>query len=680
MASQPQHRLLGFGSNYFHALGGSKDILLGAKNDVPAHEYPDETFDVQQICCTTTSTVILTKSGKVYQTGMMHGHLKSKPTRIPVPMALPVSQIAGGRHFCLAKCGNAVLSWGAGHFGQLGHGPNVSLLGRPEVISHLSPEATGSTVAQIACGSWHGSVLMEDGRIYCWGSNRRNQCGSKSPSTVVYPQAVDGSFSKIACGKGHCIALERESGRVFTWGSSVGCGHSSRKTAISPPRLVEALQRVVIVDIAAGDSHSLALTGGGRVFSWGLGPEGQLGVGGAFPIIPRPKLVGDLDFVAVVAGQQVQTNNNNASNHINGNVNANAIHSNISAHLEASMSTMPYAPNLQQQQNGPASQLLANVPKVVSIHAAGSYSLAISSVGHVYAWGYNDPGVLGLAHPPNLPTVEPASSSSATISQIKSRTPESKAFDSRHNVLLPQRVDALSNLRITSVAGGPSHLLLYGEVRDPNETTVIGRTLYEVQQARRSSQIHAGLSGEDDLSVHSVETDAITTATDAMSQLTVPTPSVLSPISPASAVTTSPMSSASAVLSPMSPASIKTATTMSPNGFMKQPATPVYTPDVKIKAIRAPASAPAAMAASSTKNRSGKTTCSLSMPKIMQKLSGRDDASISNRRSRRAANRELGNNSGGRDDASNRRGGSKESGKFRRALSAAFGGSTATKP
>mmetsp|Transcript_3056 Transcript_3056/g.4990 ORF Transcript_3056/g.4990 Transcript_3056/m.4990 type:complete len:654 (-) Transcript_3056:27-1988(-) len=652
MESQPQHRLLGFGSNYFHALGGSKDIVLGANKDVPAHEYPEETFDVEQLCCTTTSTVILTKNGKVFQTGMMHGHLKRKPTRIPVPMALPISQIAGGRHFCLAKCGNAVLSWGAGHFGQLGHGPNVSLLEQPEVISHLLPEATGSPVAQIACGSWHGSVLLEDGRIYCWGSNRRNQCGTKSPSTVVYPAPISGCFSKIVCGKGHCIALERDSGRVFTWGSSVGCGHSSRKTAISPPRLVEALQRVVIVDIAAGDSHSLALTGGGRVFSWGLGPEGQLGMGGAFPIIPRPKLVGDLDFVAVVAGQQL-SNKNNTSNNA----------SSSASQLDASVSSIPYAPNLQQQKE-PVSQILANVPKVVSIHVAGSYSLAISSVGHVYAWGYNDAGVLGLAHPSSLPTVEPASSSSATISQIKSRTPESKTFDSRHNVLLPQRVDALRNLRITAIAGGPSHLLVYGAVRDPNETTVIGRTLHEVQQARRLSQLQTGSSGEDELSVHSAETDAITTATDAMSHLTSQTPPNV------------PL--------PLSPEPVKRAVSMSASKLLEQPATPMQSTPAGAKKIRTPASAPAATALTGRRNTK---TRSMSMPKIMQKF--RDDVSISSRRRRSAnrANRESASrdagNSGGRDDASvssrRRRGSSRESGKFRRALSAAFGGSAGNK-
>lgn len=497
MTSQPQHRLLGFGSNYFHALGGSEKTQL--LKDVPAHEYAEDAYDVQQLCCTTTSTVILTKPGNIYQVGMMHGKQWKTPTRIPLPLPLPVTEIAGGRHYCLARCGSAVLSWGAGHFGQLGQGPNVSFLDRPEIMQHLLPEATGSNVVQIACGDWHGCALTEDGRIFAWGSNRRHQCGSKSPSTVVYPTPIDVPtiFSKIVCGKVHNVALEKTTGRVYTWGASVGCGHSSRKTVIAPPRLVEALQRVVIVNVAAGDAHSLALTGGGRVFTWGRGHEGQLGVGGAFPIIPRPKLVGDLDFVAVVAGQHLQQQNCGSSSKSAG-----------------EPGSVPFTQSLtKEQQLAAVSQILASVPKVVRIFASGSYSLAVSSAGHVYAWGYNDTGVLGLPVPAVMPSAEPLSSAAAAAQSIKDRTLEATTFDSRHNVLLPIRIDALSGLNVKQIAGGPSHFLVYGQVRDPNESTVVGRTLYEIQQARRRAQERPKANQRDSFSVYSADNDAVSIAT-----------------------------------------------------------------------------------------------------------------------------------------------------------------------
>ena len=77
-----------------------------------------------------------------------------------------------------------------------------------------------------------------------------------------------------------------------------------RKSGLVPPRQVEALAKVCIVDIAAGDTHTLALTGGGRVFAWGGSSEAQLGLGQSNMMNVKPKLVSDLDFVAIEAGRE----------------------------------------------------------------------------------------------------------------------------------------------------------------------------------------------------------------------------------------------------------------------------------------------------------------------------------------------------------------------------------------
>ena len=45
------------------------------------------------------------------------------------------------------------------------------------------------------------------------------------------------------------------------------------------PKRVEALQQHVAVAVAAGENHSMALTEGGAVWSWGCGEDGRLGHG-----------------------------------------------------------------------------------------------------------------------------------------------------------------------------------------------------------------------------------------------------------------------------------------------------------------------------------------------------------------------------------------------------------------
>jgi alpha-tubulin suppressor-like RCC1 family protein len=585
----PQHRLLGFGSNYFYALGGSKPIELA--ENVLAHAFDDDEYlrEVQQLACTTSSSLILRKDGSVFQVGMMHGQQLPLATRIH--FREKIIEIAGGRHFCLARnSSSSVLSWGAGHFGQLGHGPHISWLEHPEVISHLQPHVLRSPVIQIACGSWHGAALTQDGRILCWGSNRKNQCGTKSPATIVYPQLVEGvnvAFSQVSCGRGHCIALEKATGRVYTWGDGSACGHSPKKLCVSQPKLVEALQRVIIVMVSAGDAHSLALTGGGRVFSWGYGHEGQLGIGGAFPLIPRPKLIGDLDFVAVVAGQQLNPTGR------------------VSPTLDSSMSNIPFVPNLLKSNGSNGSDsgkfvtsgnaaMLANVPKVVMVRAVGCYSVAVSSAGHVYVWGYNDASVLGLPLPnqsSSLPMVEPVvSSTTPTLSQIKCRILEGYTFDSRHNVLLPRRVDSLADLDVKLVAGGPSHLLVWGSVRDPSQPVTVGRTLYEVQLFRRSSLVSTDTS-IDGLSEHSLEDDAVTT--DTLSQTT------------GDMTNTSP----EAASRPMeNHAQHATA--------MKRPESPVHT-SLCPKHVDSPASAPTP---TSRREAAARKPRALSMSRLIQKL------------------------------------------------------------
>ena len=72
-------------------------------------------------------------------------------------------------------------------------------------------------------------------------------------------------------------------GDVYTWGCGWGgrLGHGAGQEFVNPgqgvPKKVEGLCNVT--DIAAGEVHALAVTGGGAVYSWGSNSSGQLGGG-----------------------------------------------------------------------------------------------------------------------------------------------------------------------------------------------------------------------------------------------------------------------------------------------------------------------------------------------------------------------------------------------------------------
>ena len=85
----------------------------------------------------------------------------------------------------------------------------------------------------------------------------------------------------IACGYEHTLALGEGGHCVFAWGcgskGQLGAGTREDQRAPAPVAGLEGLPDVVMV--AAGHSHSAAITSAGKVWMWGRNKHGQLGQG-----------------------------------------------------------------------------------------------------------------------------------------------------------------------------------------------------------------------------------------------------------------------------------------------------------------------------------------------------------------------------------------------------------------
>lgn len=119
----------------------------------------------------------------------------------------------------------------------------------------------------------------------------------------------------VAHGSRHSVVVTAL-GSVYSWGSGAQgqLGVASAMAAKGQPRtaapaLVAALDSVRVVAVAAGDMHSVALTDDGGVYAWGWNGEGQCGVrvkqpgwgeGGAASILPIPRFVGRLGGARIV--------------------------------------------------------------------------------------------------------------------------------------------------------------------------------------------------------------------------------------------------------------------------------------------------------------------------------------------------------------------------------------------
>ncbi|KAG8235979.1 hypothetical protein J437_LFUL015133, partial [Ladona fulva] len=175
-----------------------------------------------------------------------------------------------------------VLTWGNAAHGCLGHGPTMSRYGFPQDVSSFS--SLGIEVLSVSCGRQHTLALTSNG-VYAWGSAQFGQIGvgmssGQSPYPTLVESLCEEHIVEISAGQYHSMALT-EDGRVYTWGWGVygQLGHGDVEDCVVPT-VVKALQgKEKITRICGGHCHSLALTDDGSLLAWGSSVFGQLGHG-----------------------------------------------------------------------------------------------------------------------------------------------------------------------------------------------------------------------------------------------------------------------------------------------------------------------------------------------------------------------------------------------------------------
>lgn len=171
----------------------------------------------------------------------------------------------------------AVATFGCGDCGRLGLGKPMINMEIPTFVAALC----GVQASSICAGAAHTAVVADDGIVFTFGLNDMGQLGhSKGNPEVSEPlevSTVPERIIDVAAGDRHTLALA-ESGNVWSWGCNergqLGLGSDIE---ISEPRVIRALEGNKIVAIAAGSEHSLAISSSGEVFSWGCGDDGRLG-------------------------------------------------------------------------------------------------------------------------------------------------------------------------------------------------------------------------------------------------------------------------------------------------------------------------------------------------------------------------------------------------------------------
>lgn len=255
----------------------------------------------------------------------------------------------------------------------------------------------GSTVLGTFEG--HTFAVMEDGTVRTWGANNEGQLGdgNTTPRTTSnkydfdsdVPIQVPGITNAVAMAGGfyHTVVL-LEDGTLRAWGNNrygqLGDGTTAQSFTPVEVRTASGQLLTGVVEIAAGDYHTVARRNDGTVWSWGWNAFGQLGNGtdtnSSYPVqvmgltLPATALTARFRGSAVILtdGTMRTWGDNEGGQLGDGNDTG---HSNIPV-------TPAYA------DGNP-------IRDAVALDAGDHHNMVVLANGEIWAWGRNAEGQLG---------------------------------------------------------------------------------------------------------------------------------------------------------------------------------------------------------------------------------------------------------------------------------------------
>ena len=215
-----------------------------------------------------------------------------------------IMQTVNGNGYSLAlSADGTVYAWGRNEYGQLGNGVTATNSPIPVAVKTTGTPMDGKKIIQIHAGYEHSLALASDGTVYAWGRNNYGQLGKNDATDAHIPAAVrtlgtpmaGKIIVQLAAGNSQSIALASD-GTVYTWGwNQYGqLGNGTTMNSRIPVAVVTAgtpLAGKTISQIAAGNAHALAMTDDGTMYTWGWNQHGQLGnnstINSSLPVIVK---------------------------------------------------------------------------------------------------------------------------------------------------------------------------------------------------------------------------------------------------------------------------------------------------------------------------------------------------------------------------------------------------------
>jgi alpha-tubulin suppressor-like RCC1 family protein len=226
-------------------------------------------------------------------------HRAGQVDSIPV-----ISVVTGSAHTMVLVPGGQVFSFGKGVCGRLGHGDEFTRF-LPRPIQALAT----CQVVTLAAGGAFSMCVTADKKLFTWGKGDYGQLGhqdfedQKIPRIVSKLRKIRAELDEDGCeffvhigvvdcsaGDAHSLIIT-DTGLLMSFGKGqygrnghgahgrIGSRDLDHPVRVTIPDMLRYGREDKIVQIAAGGAHSLAVGNGGQLYSFGLGTDGQLGLG-----------------------------------------------------------------------------------------------------------------------------------------------------------------------------------------------------------------------------------------------------------------------------------------------------------------------------------------------------------------------------------------------------------------